>query len=135
MDEIHAAVLRAKLPHLDAWNKRRTAIAQAYDQALKGSSVRPATNAAWADPSYYLYVACTPERDRLRAEFKEKGISTDVYWPETPHLQPAFAHLGYTAGSLPVTEALCNEVVSLPLFPEMTDEEVSRVAEALKAFR
>jgi dTDP-4-amino-4,6-dideoxygalactose transaminase len=135
MDEIHASVLRAKLPHLDAWNARRTAIAREYDMALKGSLVRPATKADWAEPSYYLYVACTPERDRLRAEFKDLGISTDVYWPETPHLQPAFASLGYGPGSLPVTEGLCDEVVALPLFPEMTDDEVARVCTALRSFR
>jgi len=135
MDEIHAAVLRAKLPMLDGWNKRRAAIAREYDKAVKGSSVRPATKAEWAEPSYYLYVAATPERDRLRAEFKEQNIWTDVYWPETPHLQPAFADLGYGRGSLPVTERLCDEVVSLALFPEMTEEEVTRVCEALRNFR
>ncbi|MBF9666405.1 DegT/DnrJ/EryC1/StrS family aminotransferase, partial [Streptococcus pseudopneumoniae] len=79
-----------------------------------------------------LYVARTPERDRLRTEFKELGISTDVYWPETPHLQPAFADLGYGKESLPVTERLCDEVVSLPMFPELTEAEVERVCEALR---
>ncbi|MGE0058641.1 MAG: DegT/DnrJ/EryC1/StrS family aminotransferase, partial [Dehalococcoidia bacterium] len=66
MDEIHAAVLRAKLPRLDGWNARRTSIAREYDLALKGTSIIPATKAEWAEPSYYLYVARTPERDRLR---------------------------------------------------------------------
>lgn len=135
MDEIHAAVLRAKLPKLDAWNQKRAAIAREYDRAIEGTSILPAPKAGWAEPSYYLYVARTPERDRLRSEFKERNISTDVYWPETPHLQPAFAHLGYGPGSLPVTEALCHEVVSLPLFPEMTAEEVERVCDALRSFR
>jgi dTDP-3-amino-3,4,6-trideoxy-alpha-D-glucose transaminase len=134
MDEIHAAVLRAKLPRLDGWNRRRTEIAHEYDLAIKGTSILPAAKAEWADPSYYLYVARTPERDRLRTEFKAQNISTDVYWPETPHLQPAFANLGYGKGSLPVTERLCDEVVSLPMFPELTDEEVGRVCSALRAF-
>jgi dTDP-3-amino-3,4,6-trideoxy-alpha-D-glucose transaminase len=134
MDEIHAAVLRAKLPRLDGWNRRRAEIAREYDAAIKGTSIVPASKADWAEPSYYLYVARTQERDRLRAEFKDRNISTDVYWPETPHLQPAFADLGYRKGSLPVTERLCDEVVSLPMFPELTADEVERVCSALRGF-
>lgn len=133
MDEIHAAVLRAKLQKLDAWNARRQEIAARFDEALEGTGITKATNAPWAVPSYYLYVALAPNRDAMRASLKERGIATDVYWPEPPHLQPAFANLGYGPGSLPNTESLCDSVVALPLFPEMTDSEVDRVCEALKA--
>jgi dTDP-4-amino-4,6-dideoxygalactose transaminase len=134
MDEIHAAVLRAKLPCLDEWNARRRDIAKAYDNALAGSKVLPASGAAWCDPSYYLYVARTAHRDELRESLAGAGVATDVHWPEPPHLQPAFADLGYGPGSLPVTERLCREVVTLPMFPELTDEEVARVCEALASF-
>jgi dTDP-4-amino-4,6-dideoxygalactose transaminase len=127
IDEIQAAVLRTKLPHLDSWNRRRAQIARRYDETLADTSIRPATHARWAEPSYYLYVAVTPDRDELRTALKELGVSTDVYWPEPLHLQPAFAHLGYSPGSLPVSEALCDGVVALPMFPEMTDDEVERV--------
>lgn len=133
MDEIHAAVLRAKLKKIDGWNARRAEIAKRFDEALAGTGVRPATHAPWAEPSYYLYVAVAQNREALRAALKQDEIATDVYWPEPPHLQPAFAGLGYGKGSLPVTERLCDGVVALPLFPEMTDEEVGRVCAALRS--
>jgi dTDP-4-amino-4,6-dideoxygalactose transaminase len=134
MDEVHAAVLRAKLPRLDAWNARRAEIAARYDDALEGTSIRPAPHAPWAEPSYYLYVVNTPRREDLRAALKGANIASDVHWPEPPHLQPAFAHLGYGPGSLRVTEELCRGVLTLPMFPEMTDGEVDRVCQALQAF-
>jgi dTDP-4-amino-4,6-dideoxygalactose transaminase len=132
MDEIHAAVLRAKLPHLDAWNRRRTEIAGYFDKAVSGTPVRPAPRKEWAQPSYYLYVVATPRRDAFRGVLAEHGIATDVHWPEPPHLQPAYAYLGYGCGSLPVTERLCDEVVTIPMFAELTDDEVERVAIALR---
>jgi dTDP-4-amino-4,6-dideoxygalactose transaminase len=134
MDEIHAAVLRLKLPKLDAWNNRRRAIGKRYHDALKGTSVKPAPHAPWAEPSYYLYVVRTQQRDELLRCLAEAGIATDVHWPEPPHLQPAYEHLGYGPGSLPVTERLCNEVVTIPMFPELTDDEVERVASTLHRF-
>ncbi len=134
MDEIHAAVLRAKLPHLDGWNDRRRAIARTYDGALNGTSIRRATRAPWASPCYYLYVVTTPERDGLKQHLAAAGIDADVHWPEPPHLQPGYEHLGYAQGSLPVTERLCNEVLTIPMFPEMTDAEVERVCAALRSF-
>jgi dTDP-4-amino-4,6-dideoxygalactose transaminase len=134
MDEIQAAVLRAKLPHLDSWNSRRNEIAHRYDEAVAGSNLHPAPRAVWATPCYYLYVVATIGRDALREELKSSGIDSDIHWPEPPHLQPAFAALGYRSGSLPVTERLCDEVLTLPMFPEMTDEEVERVCAALREF-
>jgi dTDP-4-amino-4,6-dideoxygalactose transaminase len=134
MDEIHAAVLRAKLPRLDAWNRRRAEIAARYDDALSGTAVRPAPRASWAGPSYYLYVLATPRRDALRAELRARSIDSDVHWPEPPHLQPAFAGLGYGRGSLPITERLCGEVLTLPMFPEMSEAEVDRVCGVLRDF-
>jgi dTDP-4-amino-4,6-dideoxygalactose transaminase len=133
MDEIHAAVLRAKLPHLDAWNDRRRAIAARYDAALKGTSISSASHAHWAEPCYYLYVVRVPDRDRLRQALSEAGVGSDVHWPEPPHLQPAYEGLGYGKGSLPVTERLCDEVLSLPMYPELTDAEVDRVCKALRS--
>jgi dTDP-4-amino-4,6-dideoxygalactose transaminase len=134
MDEIQAAVLRAKLPNLDRWNARRRAIAHRYDKALAGSSIRPAVAAKWASPCYYLYVVASPQRNALAAALKEAAISTDVAWPEPPHLQPAYEDLGYPRGSLPVTERLCDEVLSIPMFPELTDEEMERVCATLREF-
>jgi dTDP-4-amino-4,6-dideoxygalactose transaminase len=134
MDELHAATLRAKLPYLDGWNARRREIAARYDAAIGESSMTPATNAAWAEPSYYLYVVRSPKRDALREALSAAHIGSDVHWPEPPHVQPAYDELGYGRGSLPVTERLCDEVLSLPMFPELTDHEVSRVCAVLEQF-
>jgi dTDP-4-amino-4,6-dideoxygalactose transaminase len=133
MHELQAAILRAKLPHLDAWIERRRAIAHRYDKAIAGTKLTPAPHAAWADPGYYFYVVRAPDRAAFRESLQAEGIATDVSWPEPPHLQPAYAHLGYSRGSLPVTERLCDEVVTIPVFPELTDAEVDRVAGALRA--
>jgi dTDP-4-amino-4,6-dideoxygalactose transaminase len=134
MDEMNAAVLRTKLPHLDGWNARRREIARRYDAAIGESSIMPATHAEWAEPSYYLYVVRSPNRDGLRQALSDANIASDVHWPEPPHVQPAYDHLGYVRGSLPVTERLCDEVLSLPMFPELTDGEVSRVCDVLQKF-
>jgi dTDP-4-amino-4,6-dideoxygalactose transaminase len=134
MDEIQAAVLRAHLTHLDEWNNRRRAIAARYDAALTGTSVRPAPHAQGAGPSYFQYVLATPARDLLRQTLEHAGIATDISWPEPPHLQPAFAMLGYGGGSMPITERLCNEVLTIPIFPDMTDAEVDRVCQVLREF-
>jgi dTDP-4-amino-4,6-dideoxygalactose transaminase len=134
MDEIHAAVLRAKLAHLEAWNDRRREIARAYDAALRGSTIRPAPHADWADPCYYFYVVGSPDRKALQDALAAAAIGTDISWPEPPYLQPAYERFGYARGDLPVTERLCNEVLTIPLFPDLTDVEVARVCAALKAF-
>ena len=135
MDEIHAAVLRAKLPFLDTWNQRRRVIAERYDEALGNSAaVRPAPHAAWAGPSYYFYVVRAANRPALQQALTNAGIGSDISWPEPCYLQPAYADLGYRRGDLPITEQLCNEVLTIPVFPELTDTEVDRVSKALHAF-
>ena len=134
MDEIHAAVLRTKLSRLDGWNARRAEIARRYASALAGTNVAAAPAAEWATPSFYLYVVRTQRREALRVALKDAGIGSDVHWPEPPHLQPAFEHLGYGRGSLPVTERLCDEVVTIPMFPELKDDEVGRVCDLLRRF-
>ncbi|HLF78082.1 MAG TPA: DegT/DnrJ/EryC1/StrS family aminotransferase [Dehalococcoidia bacterium] len=135
MDEIQAAVLTAKLPSLDAWNDRRREIAHRYDLALADSDiVRPAARAEWAVPSYYLYVVTTSKREELRCALTEAGIASDIHWPEPPHLQPAFSDLGYSRGTLPVTERLCDEVLTLPMYAELTDDEVDSICATLRSF-
>jgi dTDP-4-amino-4,6-dideoxygalactose transaminase len=94
--------------------------------------VRPAPHAAWAEPAYYFYVVTTPQREAFRAALTEAGIGTDVSWPEPPHLQPGYSHLGYKRGDLPVTERLCDEVVTIPMFPTLTNAEVDYICEHLR---
>ncbi|MCX8067101.1 MAG: DegT/DnrJ/EryC1/StrS family aminotransferase [Anaerolineae bacterium] len=137
LDEIQAAVLRVKLRHLEAWNERRRQIAALYSEYLAEATrwglVLPGEPEN-AHHVYHLYVVRHPQRDALQAFLRERGIGTLVHYPVPVHLQPAYADLGYREGSLPVSEALAREVLSLPMYPELTDEEVQRVAEAVREF-
>lgn len=126
LDEIQAAILRIKLPHLDEWNERRRAIHSRYE-AASGSLVHSADEAFIA----HLAVATSPHRDRVREQLASAGVSTDVHYPLPDH-QQAFPG-GLASVSLPVTERLAGEVFSLPMFPELTESEVDRISEALAA--
>ena len=140
LDELQAAVLGAKLPYLDRWNARRRRLAALYTAALAGdtlgvtgaSTIQVPTEAAWATHTYHLYVVRLPERDRVQARLRERGIATQVHYPVPVHLQEAYRDLGYTPGSLPHTEQAAAEILSLPLYPELTDDDVQYVAAALR---
>jgi dTDP-4-amino-4,6-dideoxygalactose transaminase len=132
LDELQAAMLRVKLDHLDRWNERRRALAGLYDELLAGSGLGlPAPEAGHV---YHLYVVRSAEREALREHLKARGVSSLVHYPVPVHLQPAYADLGYGPGSLPQTERAAAEVLSLPLYPEMTEEMVRRVAECILEF-
>jgi len=125
LDEMQAAILRDKLPHLNRWNAERRHIARRYNQAFSGLPLRcPAS--LGDDYVAHLYVVRLAGRDDFRAFLKEHSIVTDVHYPVPDHLQAAYA--SPTDAALPVTEDACNTVVSLPCFPGMTDEEVERVS-------
>ena len=134
MDEIHAATLGIKLPHLDGWNEQRRRVVSWYEAALAGVE---GVELPGRDPStehvYHLYVVKVPDRVAIRRALAERGVSTGLHYPAPVHLTPAFAHLGYEAGAMPVTEDLFSRGVSLPIFPGMTESQVTRVADALKA--
>jgi dTDP-4-amino-4,6-dideoxygalactose transaminase len=137
MDSIQAAVLLAKLPRLDSWNQRRIAIAQRYgellwDAEMRGRVVLPAL-APGRRHVFHQYVVRVRERDRVRANLAERGISTAVFYPIPLHLQECFADLGYKAGDFPEAEKAAKEVLALPMFPQLTDAEVERVAEGVLA--
>ncbi len=133
LDELQAAVLGAKLPYLDTWNARRRRLAALYTAALAGASaIQVPTEAAWAMHTYHLYIVRVPERDRVLATLRERGVATQVHYPVPVHLQEAYQDLGYTAGSLPHTEQAAAEILSLPLYPELTDDDVQYVAAALR---
>lgn len=134
LDELQAALLRAKLPRLDADNARRAAIAARYQLLLEGGTARPIQVAAGCDSVWHLFVIRHPRRDALAAALAQCGIATMIHYPVPPHLQPAYAPLGFAAGSLPIAEALHREVLSLPMGPTMRLEDVDRVVEAIDAF-
>jgi dTDP-4-amino-4,6-dideoxygalactose transaminase len=132
LDTLQAALLRVKLTHLDTWNGARRQHAALYDQLLRGSRV--ATPAKMPDSThvYHLYVVRTPQREALQAHLRGHGVGTAVHYPVPIHLQPFYADRGYKRGQFPVTEQICDEVLSLPMFPEMTAEQVGYVAECVR---
>jgi dTDP-4-amino-4,6-dideoxygalactose transaminase len=130
LDELQAAVLRARLERLAAANARRAAIAARYDAALEGTPVRPLARPAAVEHAFHLYVVRVPDRERFREALARQGVDTLVHYPEPIHGHPPYRELGDGPVPLRNAEALAREVVSLPLFPELTDGEVERVAEA-----
>lgn len=129
LDELQAALLSAKLPYLDEFNAQRRELAACYESALQGV-IKPIERAP-ARHVYHLYVVRHAQRDALRQQLTERGIGTLVHYPQPVHRQPAYASLGYGAGSLPQTERAAKEILSLPLYPGLTADDVRRVADAV----
>lgn len=133
LDELQAAVLKVKLPHLNEWSERRRSIAQAYNTGLPTELIKP-REMPWAKHVYHLYVVRTPERDELRAWLETKGISTAMHYPIPVHLQEAWREYGGGDFSLPVTEKITKEILSLPIYPELTAQEVDYICECIREF-
>lgn len=135
LDTLQAAVLLAKLPHLAGWSAARRAKAARYHEAFAGhSDIRtPVTDPA-NEHIFHQYTIRVPRRDELMAHLKANGIGCAVYYPIGLHLQPCFADLGYRPGSLPRTEAAMAEVLSLPVYPELTDAQMDAVVATVKGF-
>ena len=132
MDGIQAAALIAKLPSLDKWNAERKRIAKLYDENLKGVVETPKVNGS-QDHIYYLYVIKALRREELVNFLKENGVGSAVHYPLPIHLQPPYKNLGYE-GKLPVTEKIAKEILSLPIYPGLKDEEVIKVCSKIKEF-
>jgi dTDP-4-amino-4,6-dideoxygalactose transaminase len=132
LDELQAAILRVKLRHLDQWSIQRRDAARRYDTLLQGmpNVVIPKRN-GFGDHVFHQYTVRVPQRDLMQKKLAEAGVTTMVYYPHPIHLQPIYASLGYREGDLPVTEAACKQVFSLPMFPELTNEQSEYVASAL----
>lgn len=133
LDNLQAAILDIKLKHLDQWNELRRKHASIYTQELKSLVTIP-TEAPYARHVYHLYVIETAKRDALEQHLKQQGISTGKHYPIPVHLQEAFQDLGYKQGAFPVSEQKAKTILSLPLFPEMTQEEQDHVIASIKAF-
>ena len=131
MDSFQAAVLAIKLKRLDAWNAARSERAACYTELLKDSTYKLAAHFSDSECVWHCYVIETPERDRVRSALHDAGIETAVHYPVPVHLQKAYAHLGYKPGDLPATERLCQQCLSLPLYPELSKEKISTVASTL----
>ena len=134
LDALQAAVLDVKLDHLDAWTHARQRNASLYRELLSGVVTTPAAQPFQTSHVYNQFVIRCTRRDELRAFLAESGVGTEVYYPLPLHLQPALASYGHKAGDFPVSEQLAEEVLALPIFAELTGEEITTVAGLIREF-
>mgnify|MGYP001047574491 CR=1 FL=1 len=132
LDAIQAAILRVKLRHLEEWTEKRRRNAKLYDELLEGSQVGTPIEMEYAKHVYHLYVVKVKNRDKLYLKLKENGISAAVHYPLPLHLQEAYRYLGYKKGDFPISEACSESLLSLPMFPELTQEEIKRIVNIIK---
>lgn len=139
LDELQAAFLREKLKKLDEWNARRKVLAAEYLQQLSprpGEGVREITLPFvpdWANPVWHLFVVRSPQRDALQRHLADCGIGTMIHYPIPPHLQPAYAELGYREGVFPIAERIHRQVLSLPIGPHLDSSAVASITSAVKS--
>lgn len=133
MEGFQGAILRVKLRHLEQWTERRRAIAQVYDQLLSDMNVETPTEMPWARHVYHVYSVRSKERDALQAALRAEGIQTAIHYALPAHLQPAYADLGYSKGDLLHSEKAASEVLALPVYPELMDEQVRLVTQAIES--
>ncbi len=134
LDSLQAAFLRVKLAKLDGWTEQRRQVALAYNKLISNAKIRLPEEINGNKHVYHLYVIRCNERDKLQAYLTGKGIVTLIHYPLPMHLQPAFKDLGHKEGAFPVTEMLSKEILSLPMYPELTTQEIEYVAEAINKF-
>jgi len=131
MEGLQGAILRVKLRHLDQWTEARRSAASKYKRLLADCGVELPIEMPWARHVYHVYTLRTEDRDGLQSALRAEGIQTAVHYALPAHLQPAYADLGYSRGAFPQSEKTAMEVLSLPLYPEITDAQIQKVAQAL----
>jgi dTDP-4-amino-4,6-dideoxygalactose transaminase len=132
MDAFQGAVLGVKLPYLDAWNNARRALADRYHASIDTAKPRPPLEQSWARSVFHIFAVRTLEREATIAEFRRRGIETRIHYPVPIHLMDRFQDLRYPEGSFPESEKAAREVLSIPIYPELTDDEVDAITEALR---
>lgn len=133
LDPLQAAILSVKLPYLDEWNQRRAVVAARYSEALVDTGLVQPVVPTWADPAWHLYVVQSEDRDALQKTLGEAGVGTLIHYPIPPHRQAAYAGLGLGEGAFPVSEAIHRRVLSLPMSPHMSADQVDGVIAACRA--
>lgn len=134
LDTLQAAIVLAKLPHLDSWNAKRLEIARRYNEAFASLPVRLPVEMEGRGHVYHLYMMGTDDRDAFKAHLDAIGVGSGVYYPLPMHLQKVYAGMGYQPGSLPVAETLAPSMLAIPCFPELTDDEQQQVIDAVKSY-
>jgi dTDP-4-amino-4,6-dideoxygalactose transaminase len=131
MEGLQGAILRVKLRHLEHWIEARRAAAASYSQLLTNCAVELPSELPWAKHAYHLYTIRAEDRDALQTALDADGIQSAVHYALPAHLQPAYADLGYSRGAFPQSEKAAQQVLSLPLYPEITASQIERVANVL----
>lgn len=134
LDSLQAAILRVKLKNLDLWIEKRRKIAQKYNEAFSGTDIVTPKTGEGCTHTYHQYTIAVPDRDGMLSHLQEKGIAARVYYPVPMHLQPCYKDLGQKEGSFPISEKACRSVLSLPVYPELTDEMIEYIIETVKKF-
>ena len=134
LDELQAAILLVKLRHLERWNTRRAEIARRYDAGLSGLPLELPSAAPGNTHVYHVYAVLTARRDALQQFLTDRGVPTIIYYPRPLHLQKVYADLGYREGDFPVAEATAKKILPLPMYPELTDEQVDYVIDTVRQF-
>ena len=134
LDELQAALLRVKLKHLDTWNERRGKAAERYNETLKESALVLPYVPDYAKPVWHLYVVNIEERDKLQKYLADNGIGTLIHYPIPPHLQKAYVSLGFNLGDFPIAEKMAEQILSLPMGPHISDEQIEIIINAILRF-
>jgi dTDP-4-amino-4,6-dideoxygalactose transaminase len=135
LDEVQAAVLSAKLKHLDQWNERRRVIASSYQNRIRNDAVTILLERKYGKHVYHLYVVRVSRRSEFQSHLLAHGIETLIHYPIPIHKQESYQDLGYKLGDFPVTERLAEEIVSLPIYPELTDDEIDYICGIMNDFK
>lgn len=131
MDNIQGAILDVKLRHLAEWTDKRRSVASSYDELLSGTPLVTPRKPVELEHVYHVYAIRSPHRDKIQAQLKEAGIMTGMHYPKPVHLQPGYSNLGYKEGDLPASEQFAAETLSLPIYPELTIQQVQQVCDTL----
>lgn len=134
LDEMQAAILRVKLRHLPQWNARRAEIAARYTAGLAGLPVEPPITSEGNQHVFHVYAILTGQRDELQKFLAERGVSSIIYYPQPLHRQKVYEELGYREGDFPVAEGVSRQILPLPMYPELTDEQVDYVISTIRQF-
>jgi dTDP-4-amino-4,6-dideoxygalactose transaminase len=134
LDELQAAILRVKLRHLDAWNERRRKIAARYNSEIVNPRILKPALCQYGTENYHLYVIRCRLRSDLQEHLSRLGVGTLIHYPVPIHLQEAYKELGKKRGDYPTAEACADEVLSLPMFPELSETEISHIVESVNSF-
>ncbi len=134
MEGIQGAVLGVKLPHLKKWTAERQRVAKRYAELLKDLPLQLPTEASYAESVWHLYVVRHPRRDELKAHLDANGVGCALHYPLPLHLQKCYANLGHKVGDFPVSEKAASQCLSLPIYPELTEAQIQRVAEVVRSF-